>query len=96
MSMNNLKYKALALDLDGTLTDSNKNIPSKNKAAVQKAMDLGVKIILISGRPVMGIAALQKSWSLKNEGGLLPHLTAGKRPTVKRAILSSNYFSQKK
>ena len=41
MSMNNLKYKALALDLDGTLTDSNKNIPSKNKAAVQKAMDLG-------------------------------------------------------
>ena len=78
MSMNNLKYKALALDLDGTLTDSHKNIPPKNKAAVQKAMDLGVKIILISGR------------------GLLPHLTAGKRSTVKRAILSSNYFSQKK
>ena len=60
MSMNNLKYKALALDLDGTLTDSNKNIPSKNKAAVQKAMDLGVKIILISGRPVMGFAGFEK------------------------------------
>lgn len=96
MSMNNLKYKALALDLDGTLTDSHKNIPPKNKAAVQKAMDLGVKIILISGRPVMGIAGLAKELEFEKRGGLLPHLTAGKRSTVKRAILSSNYFSQKK
>ena len=37
--MENLKYKALALDLDGTLTDSKKNLPLKNKEALWKAMD---------------------------------------------------------
>ncbi|MCI9306227.1 MAG: HAD hydrolase family protein, partial [Lachnospiraceae bacterium] len=48
--MQNLKYKAVALDLDGTLTDSDKKLPLKNKEALWKAMDLGVQVILISGR----------------------------------------------
>ena len=66
--MNNLKYKALALDLDGTLTDSNKKLPLKNKEALWKAMDLGVQVILISGRSVMGITGLAKELEFKERG----------------------------
>ena len=34
-----MKYKAIALDLDGTLTDHNKKLPAKNIEAVDKAED---------------------------------------------------------
>ena len=53
-----MKYKALALDLDGTLTDSNKRLSEYNKEAVIKAADAGVKIILASGRPLFGITPI--------------------------------------
>ena len=95
MSMNNLKYKALALDLDGTLTDSNKNIPSKNKAAVQKAMDLGVKIILISGRPVMGIAGLAKELEFEKRGGIIAAFNGGKTIDCKTGNIIQQLFFPK-
>ena len=68
--MENLKYKALALDLDGTLTDSSKNLPPRNKEALWKAMDLGVNVILISGRSVMGITGLAKELEFEKPGGI--------------------------
>ena len=61
-----MKYNYLALDVDGTLVDSQKIISEKNKAAIQKANIAGVKIILTSGRPTIGIqsiaAELQFPW----------------------------------
>ena len=53
-----LKYNLLALDLDGTLTDSNKRISDTNKTYIRKAQDRGVKVILASGRPVIGIRSV--------------------------------------
>ena len=47
-----MKYKAIALDLDGTLTDHNKKLPAENIKAVDKAIDMGIKVILASGRPL--------------------------------------------
>lgn len=76
--MGNLKYKALALDLDGTLTDSNKNLPSKNKETLWKAMDLGVTVILISGRSVMGIDGLAKELEFEKRGGIIAAFNGGK------------------
>ena len=69
--MNELKYKALALDLDGTLTDSNKKIPQENKEAIWKAIDKGVIIILASGRPTMGITGIAKELELDKRGGII-------------------------
>ena len=46
-----MKYKALALDLDGTLINSEKKLSTKNKKAVMEAAERGVHIILASGRP---------------------------------------------
>ena len=36
------KYKALALDLDGTLMDSNKELSDVNKKAVWEAIDVEI------------------------------------------------------
>ena len=44
----------LAMDLDGTLTNSRKEVSDRNRDAVRKAAGAGVKIVLASGRPVMG------------------------------------------
>lgn len=66
-----MKYKALALDLDGTLTDSRKQLSTKNKIAIHKAIDKGVAVILASGRPVIGITHLAKELSLKEKGGYI-------------------------
>ena len=76
--MQNLKYKALALDLDGTLTDSDKKLPPANKEAILKAMDLGVKVILISGRSVMGITSLAKELEFEKRGGIIAAFNGGK------------------
>ena len=76
--MNELKYKALALDLDGTLTDSNKQIPQENKEAIWKAIDKGVIIILASGRPTMGITGIAKELELDKRGGVIVAFNGGK------------------
>lgn len=66
-----MKYKALALDLDGTLTDSNKRLSEYNKEAVIKAADAGVKIILASGRPLFGITPIAEKLELEKHGGYI-------------------------
>lgn len=64
-------YKLLALDLDGTLTNSSKKISSKNKKYIAMAQEMGVKIILASGRPVLGIHPVAEELDLYNKGGYI-------------------------
>ena len=66
-----LKYKLLALDLDGTLTNSKKKISQRNIDAIRKAQKRGVKVILASGRPVLGIKPSAEKLDLYNEGGYI-------------------------
>ena len=48
-------YKLIALDLDGTLLNSDKQISSENKAAIDAARAEGVRVVLVSGRPTSGM-----------------------------------------
>lgn len=43
-------YKLLVLDIDGTLLDGKDKISPCNKETIRKAQDMGVKVILASGR----------------------------------------------
>lgn len=45
----------IAIDMDGTLLNSQKKIPAANIEAIQKAAKSGVKIVLCTGRPKSGI-----------------------------------------
>ena len=65
------KYLMLALDLDGTLTNSKKQITPVTFQALSRAADLGVTIVLASGRPVMGMQQVAESLNLAKMGGYL-------------------------
>ena len=47
--------KLIAIDMDGTLLDSQKEIPEENIKAIQEAAEAGIKIVLCTGRPRSGI-----------------------------------------
>ena len=42
----------IALDLDGTLLNSEKRSPPRNRAALAAAQAQGVKVVLTTGRPL--------------------------------------------
>lgn len=48
-------YKLIALDMDGTLLKDDKSISKENYTAIQNAKKKGVKVVLATGRPIMGI-----------------------------------------
>lgn len=88
-----MKYKALALDLDGTLIDSNKNLSEKNKGAVIAAAKRGVHIILASGRPMFGISPVAEALELSKTGGYILAYNGGNIADCKTGeLIYSNNF----
>lgn len=73
-----MQYKILALDLDGTLTNTDKIITPRTKAALQAAAQKGVCIVLASGRPTVGIEPLAKELELEKYGGCILSYNGGK------------------
>ncbi|WBW95149.1 sugar-phosphatase [Oceanirhabdus sp. W0125-5] len=59
-------YKLIALDMDGTLLNENKEISIQNKEAIFAARKLGVKVVLASGRPLKGVLKYVKELQLDN------------------------------
>ena len=49
-----MDYKLIALDIDGTLTNSQKEITPRTRYALMEAQKQGKKIILASGRHPVG------------------------------------------
>lgn len=47
--------KLIAIDMDGTLLDSQKQLPEKNVLALHQAVAKGVQIVLCTGRPKSGV-----------------------------------------
>ena len=50
-----MKYKLIALDIDGTLINSSNQLTKEVKSSIQKAKEKGVKVVLCTGRPLKGI-----------------------------------------
>ncbi|TCD46566.1 Cof-type HAD-IIB family hydrolase [Streptococcus sp. X16XC17] len=62
-----MSIKLIALDLDGTLLNEEKKISAGNKAALKKAHDMGVKIVITTGRPLAAIENILEELELDNE-----------------------------
>lgn len=45
-----MKYKMVCIDMDGTLLSSSKGVSKRNREAIKKAHDKGVKIVVSTGR----------------------------------------------
>ena len=72
-----MKYKLLVLDLDGTLTNAKKEITPRNREALIRVQQQGVKLILASGRPTFGIAPLADELRMKEFGGFILSYNGG-------------------
>lgn len=66
-----MKYKLLVLDVDGTLLNNAKEISKRTKAALLKVQQMGIKLVLASGRPTYGLIPLAKMLELDNYGGFI-------------------------
>lgn len=66
-----MKTKALVLDIDGTLTNSKKEITPATKDAIQNILEQGHKVVLASGRPAYGMRRYADELELKRYGGYL-------------------------
>ena len=75
-----MKYKLIVLDLDGTLTNSKKEISSRNRETLIRIQEQGIRLVLASGRPTYGIVPLANELRM-NE--LSCPITVGKSSTGK-------------
>ena len=69
--MENRNIKLLAMDLDGTLTNSKKELSPGNHRALDAARERGVVLALASGRPQLGIRKLAEKLELAQKGGFI-------------------------
>lgn len=70
-------YKLLALDLDGTLTNSKKEITPHTLETLMEAQRRGLRLVLASGRPTAGIKPLAEQLKLKDFGGFILAFNGG-------------------
>ena len=66
-----MAIKAIAMDIDGTLTNDQKVISPRTREKLLAAQESGIKLILASGRPAWGLHALAQELDLQNHDGLL-------------------------
>ena len=79
----NKEIKLIALDLDGTLLNSSKEISKENRLAINAARQKGVHVVLTTGRPLIAIQPFLKTlemldfedFSITFNGGLVQRNT---------------------
>lgn len=72
-----MNYKLIVLDLDGTLTNSNKEITPRNLKALLHAQEQGIRLVLASGRPTYGIVPLADELRMNEFGGFILSYNGG-------------------
>ena len=73
-----MDYQMIVLDLDGTLTNSKKEITPRTKEALLRAKEQGKVIVLASGRPTYGIMPLARELGLEDGGGYVLSFNGGR------------------
>lgn len=73
-----MDYQILALDLDGTLTNSKKEISKPTQEALIEIQEQGKKVVLASGRPTKGIVPLAEQLHLKDYGNYILSFNGGR------------------
>ena len=84
-------FRAIALDLDGTLTNHDKVVTPRTRQALLKAQEQGTVIILASGRPTYGIVPVAECLELEKRGGYILSYNGG---NIVNAKTGEKLFSQ--
>ncbi len=70
--------RVILLDIDGTLTNSQKQISTLTKECLLKAQDHGITLALCSGRPDQGLYRWAEELKMTSHGGLFVCYNGGK------------------
>ncbi len=70
-------YNTIVLDLDGTLTNSQKELSARNRKSLIAAQEQGIRVVLASGRPTYGIEPIAKLLELERFGGYILSYNGG-------------------
>ncbi|MGM9928114.1 MAG: Cof-type HAD-IIB family hydrolase [Bacillus sp. (in: firmicutes)] len=73
-----MSYKMIVLDLDDTLLRDDHTISERTKQALMKAQEMGVKVVLASGRPTFGMKHIAEELSLSAYGSYILSFNGGK------------------
>ena len=69
-----MNYKMIVLDVDGTLLNNDKIITARMRTALIKVQQMGIRIVLASGRPTYGVMPLAKELEMdKHDGYILSY-----------------------
>ncbi|KJL02878.1 MULTISPECIES: Cof-type HAD-IIB family hydrolase [Priestia] len=60
------EFKLIALDMDGTLLNNQQEIPEENRAAIAKAQEQGVHVVLSTGRSLLTCREYAQSLQLSS------------------------------
>jgi len=74
---NTMDYKILVLDIDGTITNSKKEITKATHDAIIRVQEAGVKVVIASGRPTFGVAPVADALELAKYGGMILSFNGG-------------------
>ena len=85
-----MSYELIALDLDGTLTNSKKEITPATREALIEIQKAGKKVVLASARPECGVAPLAKELEMDKYGGYILCFNGGKIRQCATGELVSN------
>ena len=73
-----MDYKLIALDIDGTLTNSKKEITPRTRYALLEAQAQGKRLVLASGRHPIGVYPIARDLCMDSYGGYIMSFNGGK------------------
>ncbi|KRK92724.1 Cof-type HAD-IIB family hydrolase [Companilactobacillus futsaii] len=82
--------KLIAIDVDDTLLNSQNKITTQTKDALQKAWQMGIKIVLCSGRPLAGVNPYLKELGIDGDEQYVITYNGALVETVSGKIISKN------
>ncbi|KXT77174.1 Promiscuous sugar phosphatase YidA, haloacid dehalogenase-like phosphatase family [Streptococcus sp. DD10] len=94
-----MSIKLVAVDIDGTLVNSNRQITPEVFDAVQAAKQSGVKIVIATGRPIAGVKSILTELKLDEPenyvvtfNGALVQETATGKEIIKETLTYEDYL----
>lgn len=72
-----MKYNMIVLDVDGTLLNNDKIITLRMRASLIKAQQMGLRLVLASGRPTYGVIPLAKELEMDKYDGYILSYNGG-------------------
>ncbi len=73
-----MNYRLLVLDIDGTVTNSEKQVLPRTKEAILRIQKAGVKVVLASGRPPEGVFPVARELGFETYGSYILSFNGGK------------------